>query len=313
MDRVPEMRLIRLYLRLGGRVGVMMTKFIVQDGVVVRSGVYALTQQTTSGGQEFGNILDASVYSVDHVAQEPDLEGNTQIPFASHPYYSVDRPGGCEGCLAGWVRYSDVAPQSVVQQLNGINVDCFRVGARCMTIEELLPSSDGFELYDESEFGRPRKPSVFGWDKYHGPCDVPVWARARDAFRIVAAQGLRTTGGTDGPGGIPSELDRVKVLDTLKGRVLGEGAEIEVRPYDPRTLQVEGIAEHIKVGERVFLLSLDPPYQRPDGSSEDLYRLDLDRCSVVPDSADARKEIARGLSANDNLHGPELSRSVWSF
>jgi len=304
MEHIPIKRMGGIVNAMGDLGETLVGKFIVQDGLIVRSGVYAVVRVSPlrNSDDRYGYELIGSAYSGEHVATWADLHNLRKRPFSTHPEFSVSRPSGCENCYAGWIVYSHAAPHSKASGLMAVNLECFKIRSHCEFIEDLLPAAQGFDLYHRlSESAATGKPEA---------CDVPIWARARDAFRVVAARDLRVERLSEGE--LSGENDTIQVVQPLKGEVPAKGAILTVRPWDPSSDQTVGIAEHIPLGQRVLLFDFDRP-EEPPSAGQRAEHFELDRCSVISDTAEARAEIATGMAMNDHLRGPELGDSIWGF
>jgi hypothetical protein len=179
MAKVPEsawnylhpVRIVRTFERMGGRQGLLQCSFIVQDGRIVRKAVSFNLSVPTKPGDDYpdnyGYELIANVVSVQRIVTWGALRGSGE--FGKTPYYTASRPGGCEICMEARLIYSDLTPPDVVRRLNAIQLDCLAVWKGCTTIEDLLPASEPFHLYDGTIGGRPAPPpSEAKADPSHG-------------------------------------------------------------------------------------------------------------------------------------------------
>ncbi len=311
IEHVPLERVVRIVNAMGSRYGTLIGKFIVQDGLIVRSGVYAkvYVPRPRVEGDDSSYSLLASAYSVGQVQQYADRDGWRSFSAAARPFYSASRPSGCEGCMAAWLTYGWNAPTATVKSLSNIKVDCFRFSANCTTVEDLLPATAPFHFYDGRAGARAEDPEFVKMQTMPlGACDIPVWARARDANRIVAATGLLV--GSLKFEGTPEEQDKVKVVDLIKGQSPAGGTIALVEPWEPEE-RTSGSPEHIGAGEHVILMDFSASPKSP--SEPEWSSMNLERCSVVADTPRVRGEIAKGLATNDHLRGPELGPSIWAF
>jgi hypothetical protein len=305
---------------LGGRWARVVVSFTVQDGHILRET--AAVEVTASfrpftSGEEFPLTLKVDTKSRQRVRQTLDdwwvMGGGDQL--ADHPYYKAGRPGGCKiNCEEAVVTYSTRTQPGEIERLSAFNLACLtRIGG-CAKLEELLPAAREWKLYSDAEY-LPRHSKVTGVV----PCDVPVWAMARDAHYAFPVEVLSATVKksprtvTDSATGLSENLNAaqyeeasVRVLAPLKGWPLWPaGAVVTAYPFsgtmsDPDSYEA---AEHLVPGKRyiVFPTGDDRKDERLTSESP----MQLDRCAVWEDTPDVRREVAKGVAMNDDLRGPE--------
>lgn len=61
--------------------------------------------------------------------------------FEQHADYQVGRPGGCEGCMAVWAKFTPYADPSDVSRLMQFNLDCITRWQPCRTQRDIMPAA----------------------------------------------------------------------------------------------------------------------------------------------------------------------------
>ena len=146
----------RIYSGLGGRASTFELTFLVRDGLIVRAGAYAgLDVPPRHAGDDDGYGLIAKVVSMPQLSRDGE-----SIHLEDDPDYVVVRPGGCEPCMEATLVYSDHAPQEKVRRVTMIEPTCLAGPRNCTTVEDLLPASAPFHLYDDAIGARPEATTV---------------------------------------------------------------------------------------------------------------------------------------------------------
>ena len=70
--------------------------------------------------------------------------------------YNIGRPGGCTGCISGWVDLTTNAAPSDIRRLNDIDLSCITTWHQCQTESEIMPTAwkewDQAKPPDEARF-----------------------------------------------------------------------------------------------------------------------------------------------------------------
>jgi hypothetical protein len=208
--------------------------------------------------------------------------------LAQHPYYKVGRPGGCMiACQIGEVYYSTHTPPAEIERLTSYDFSCFTRFHPCAELEDLLPAAKEWHLYKEDEIKQ-----ISMQEK---PCDVPIWALARDARYVLSIEALSAKIVKEGEH--DSEVAKVRVLSSIKEPAPWlPGAVVTAYPYtwSPQA------AEHLVPGRRyiVFPVGDDRRDQRVTKDST----LKFERCGRQEDTPETRRELERGFAQNDTLN-----------
>ena len=291
----------RIYSELGGRASTFELTFLVRDGLIVRAGAYArLDVPPRHAGDDDGYGLIAKVVSMPQLSRDGE-----SIHLEDDPDYVVVRPGGCEPCMEATLVYSDHAPQEKVRRVAMIEPTCLAGPRNCTTVEDLLPASAPFHLYDGAIGARPEATTVQTSPNPH-PCAVPVWALGRDTTQIVLAEALSASGNPSEPEqyDIPGSESTIRVLETLRGQNgFGPNDVITVFPYTPMKWDKDFVPERMIPGKHYFLLGFR---RTTEEQAVKLTGLPLERCSVLPATPAVRAELKRGAQLNDQRPVPEL-------
>jgi hypothetical protein len=131
--------------------------------------------------------------------------------LAQHPYYKVGRPGGCMiNCQIGVVYFSTHTPPAEVERLTSYDFSCFTRFKPCAELEDPLPAAKEWHLYKEDELKQSSLPKK--------PCDIPVWAMARDARYVLSVDAISTkiVKSHEDYGEYHREVAKVRVVSSLK-------------------------------------------------------------------------------------------------
>ncbi len=225
-----------IYESLGGQSSRVEAFFLVEDGFVVRNGLHAALDvpPERKSGEAHGYELLVEAVSLPRLARLGEPGG-----FETNPYYNAVRPGGCMICRQATLAYSDHAPAGEVRRATAIDTSCLVGRSHCRTVEDLLPATEPFHLYDEHPYARSA-PSPPRADPAAHACAIPLWVRGRDASDLVVVEVLQVNLLSRNQGG---EVERymqakVKVLASLRGR-LQTGATLDVEPFQPTPWSLE--------------------------------------------------------------------------
>ena len=293
---------LNLYEWFGGRGSVFTASFTVHNGTIWR--------ESTGIGVSVPRRKMKRVTTVDSVLVFDDFDLRLSMSAASyqrlhrtmtdwsfmgpedelaqHPYYKVGRPGGCMiNCQIGDVYYSTHTPPAEIERLTSYDFSCFTRFHPCTQLEDLLPAAKDWHLYKEGELRQSYLPEK--------PCEVPVWALARDARYVLAVETLSTKVVREAEH--DSEVAKVRVLSSLKEPAPWlPGAIVSAYPY----IYSPQAAEHLVPGRRyiVFPVGNDRRDQRVTKDSP----LRFERCSVQEDNPGTRRELEKGFAQNDALN-----------
>jgi hypothetical protein len=287
-----------LYQWFGGRISAVRASFTVHDGTIWREstamGVSVPRRRIRTGNyDDFDLSLSIGAISYQRLhrtLENPFVYMGGAEGLANHPYYKVGRPGGCKiNCQIGVVYYSTHTAPAEIERLTSYDFSCFTRFHPCTEIEDLLPAAKEWHLYKEDEL----KQSSLS----EKPCDIPVWAMARDVRYVLAVEALSTkiVKKHENYGDYQYELATVRVVSSLKEPAPWlPGTIVSAYPYmwPPQEPFVPGrryIVFPIGNDQRDRLVTKDSP-------------LTLERCGVQEDTPEARRELEKGFSQNDTLN-----------
>ncbi len=179
----------RVYSWFGGRSTRIFVSFTVHDDSIWReSAGIAVTAspKLLSATDEFPLTLIVETKSRQRLRQTKDdswiMGADDQL--AEHPYYKAGRPGGCKvNCEEAVVTYSTRTPSTEIDRLTSFNLSCLTRFSSCMELEQLLPAAKDWHLYHEEENSAMQQTA-----STPKPCDVPLWAIARDTRYALIIQ-----------------------------------------------------------------------------------------------------------------------------
>jgi hypothetical protein len=309
---------LNLYQWFGGRDSGFRATFTVHDGTIWRESsaigvsiprrrMHRYTDVDTilvSDDIDTTLSIGAESYQRLHrTVENPFLHmGDSEDELAQHPYYKVGRPSGCMiNCQIGIAYYSTHTPPSEIVRLTSYDFSCFTRFNPCAHIEDLLPAAKEWHLYDDAYESSPTVPKP---GPLPPPCsNIPVWAQARDARYVLAVEALSTEIAKhhEDYGEYLREVTKVRVVRSLK----------EPAPWLPGAIVN---ADNREWFDEAFLSGQDEPLvpgQRfivfPVGNDEkhDILTKDspikLDRCGVLEDTPEIRRELEKGFAQNDTL------------
>jgi hypothetical protein len=287
----------------GGGLRLMQAMFLVQNGVVIRSGVSIdMTPSPLAKGVQpacCGFELIMSIRSQDSLGM-PEWWQEEQR--SRHPDFTAWRPGGCTFCLMGRVTYADSMPSEEAAKLSDFQLSCATRWSSCITLEELDPAAHAWHLYG-GPWGDPpendiTQPTPVG-------CALPLYSLGRDANRIVSVQALEdgVSLGKD-TYGIERESSRVRVLAALKGispwatdsiqKIVSSGSPFDDQMRTPAHL----------VKNRDYFL------KEGRGVQDDV---SFENCGIIERDTAGDQEVRRGIAMDDRLKGFEPSISLEGF
>ena len=172
----------RSYELLGGRDGAMVVSFLLQDGVIWRSGIELMVGATPRA--DYGYMIFLKAHASDSLR---DSWVGDEEQLARHPNYKAHRPGACEGCLAAEVTFTPYIAPSTLRELTAYNLSCLtRLVHSCVNLPDVLPIAHDWHFYPETE-GEAKPPAKPATPK---ACDAPLYALGRDADTVFVVDVL---------------------------------------------------------------------------------------------------------------------------
>ncbi|NYF52877.1 hypothetical protein [Tunturiibacter gelidoferens] len=199
--------------------------------------------------------------------------------------------------------YSTHTPPAEIERLTSYNFSCFTQLIACAHIEDLLPASKEWHLYDEYQSSPtvpippPRPESSYAKMPIPPPCsNIPVWAHARDVRYTLAVEVLPTTADDQkyDPG-----MAKVRVVTSLKEPAPWlPGAIVRTYHYGNGSIPPEKDGELVS-GKRFIVFPVGND-ERHDIVTKDS-PIKLERCGVLEDTPEIRRELEKGFAQNDTL------------
>jgi hypothetical protein len=309
-----------LYSWFGGRSSAFKASFTVQDGTIWRQNTaigVSVPRRTMRRDNDFDWFLSVGAGSYQRLhrtIEDPFLFMGGAEGLSQHPYYKVGRAGGCMiNCQMGVAYYSTHTPPAEIVRLTSYNFSCFTRFNPCMKIEDLLPAAKEWHLYDEYDSNpsvtspppRPEfNPSVSKQSPLpEKPCDIPVWAIARDARYVLAVEALSTeiVKVHEDYGDYHREVAKVRVVSSLKepapwlpGAIVSTDHLFGANDASPSSED-----DHLDPGRRYIVFAIG------NDSRDQLVTKDspvrFERCGVQEDTPEVRRELEKGFAQNDTL------------
>ena len=278
----------------GGRLATLLTTFVVQDSVVLRkSAVFIYDVPSTPSGSSGYSLIATSRATSRLTSGGWPLIGSEQL--AEHPFYAVTRPGGCSFCLMANVTFTPDTPDPEMRRLTTFNLNCITRLRPCRYLEDIYPAAEDWHLYDGTLGGRPSPPNQVRTENVPLPlaCGVPLFARGREAGQILSVTALSES--QEGqPGEVIEEKASVRLSGVLKGETEYKPGElISVTSRSDSRYSPNEIETPLTPGKQFLLLTV----YREDKS----HPLELERCLVLPDTPEVRKQLEAGMAQNDSL------------
>jgi hypothetical protein len=304
MSPLRSLHAFDIYRWLGGRPTRIEVQFIVQDGTIWRTSITMMLEappRKMFDGYPYEIMVRTKSQQALRGSEDGGRVLGSEDELAQHPYYKAGRPGGCTMCLLAGVTYSTLTPQPEINRLTDFDLSCITRWNACLQPRDLLPAAREWHLYDyldadyEDPAYTPGPP---------GPCDIPIWALARDADLVLRVEALASSGNRT----TLSQSVPVRIIASLKGPPeFPAGAIVKIHPYtfvgldeNPRVM------EPLTPGKHYILLVTGESYGKMVPIDEK-YGLPLNRCGAQEDTSDVASGLEKGFAQNDALRGSELS------
>lgn len=301
----------RLYDLLGGRAARIVASFSIQDGRVLREELGVLVSTTRVGNwygsEEYPLTLIVQTKSRSRLKQSQVdwwIMGDDE-QLAIHPYFKAGRPGGCKiNCEEAVVTYSTRTPFKDIDRLTSFNLSCLTRLAPCKELDQLLPAASDWRLYKDEDVDLRRIETAA-----HKPCDIPLWAIARDARYALAVTGFSAVKQQRSDAGSKYEIEvaKVKINTILKGTPPWPLLSIVTAyPYSGYANEADtaGYVEHLAPRRSYIVFPVGD--DRKDQKLTEDSSMRLDRCDVWEDTPENRHLVESGIAQNDSFQGPEF-------
>jgi hypothetical protein len=240
-DRGPFVRaedwLLYLYMRAGGRPSKVVARVGMRDGTVWRKDltvtIYTPTRFEWFTNEPSGFVLVATVNGVPRMDYFGEPWVSSQLLL--HPDYEIGRPGGCEGCVSGWVKFTPYADPLDVQRLMQLNLSCLTRWNPCTSQSDIMPSAWSQYVAENSQ--TDSRPSCLS---------AIVKLFGRDSANAATAEVVRYREDLHSD----TMIAAVRVIERLKGMR-------DWKAGDTHTVSLEHgrycVAENVRVGSKLIL------------------------------------------------------------
>ncbi len=157
-DEGPFVRMVSSltegYMVIGGRPTKITATVGMRDGHVWSKGflvnieTYWHRIPKADSDRWFEYALIASINSVQRLDYGRTLDGD-QITL--HPNYIISRPGGCEGCIEGYVNFTPYADPDDIHRLMQLNLSCLTRIRPCLDQSDIMPAAWGQYLREHPQ------------------------------------------------------------------------------------------------------------------------------------------------------------------
>jgi len=255
-----ELAWLRLYMGVGGHPARIQATVGMRDGIVwsKRFSVLIVTHAHIHSAL-FGEPWDGFYGLIAETRSVSRFDiGSAQLVL--HPDYTIGRPGGCEGCVMGWAKFTPYADPADVRRLMQIDLSCLTRWHSCLSQSDVIPAAWAQYIVE----GNP--PYI---QRTQAPCSPAITEMlGRDSAAIAAATILDYRRLVD-TNGYPYGLATVRVAEKIKGPTdwtAGEVREVRVFPRSKQEhAELRRGAEIILFGrwDRSDEMRLDPGYGCP--------------------------------------------------
>jgi len=293
IDISPPSKLLAYF---GYRPGSIDATVTVVNDILLGDRIEVYMRAPSRDAEPF-NWLAMSIRSQPNLVEEQHHKVDYETQMADHPDYFVGRPGGCEGCMIGWIHFTPHVSKEEYVRMTDFQLDCFTRRKACELPQDLLPMVDPYHLYDWVTRGDPfeRKSLV---------CSVSPHTLGRDAFLVLVVDALSTkphklSEYEGGDGHTYGEYVKVSWVEALKGDVPPQVRAIKTFLPFPGSVegdQIQG-SEHLVPGKRYIVFWSDT-------GSEDAAT--MDRCGFVLDTSKNRELVLAGIAEDSAFESPKL-------
>lgn len=132
-------------------------------------------------------------------------------------------------------------PPTDLRSLLTFDFSCVtRLIRACKNLEDIYPAADAWHLYDGAKVARPAMTTPAAETLPSLACRVPLFARGREAEKILSVTALLTAHEERSPGEV-TETAEVRLNELIKGKSdyrPGDILKVVSRSYAPYTLAI---------------------------------------------------------------------------
>jgi hypothetical protein len=203
--------------------------------------------------------------------------------------YEIGRPGGCEGCIHGWINFNTNADPQDIQRLSAIKFNCITRFRQCVDLPDLVPNA-WREYQDWSKQSQESREA--DWSD----CAVPLNRLAQEAANIVSVEAVGLQPLKQADPNPEYRLTNLRIVELLKNaREQKVGAIVNV--YDPGEdgQGASSSGRQLLPGSHYLLLYAQP------GNLEPQSHIGLADCSVFPLTDAALREVQIGVAKDPSV------------
>jgi len=283
-----ELWLLRQYMRVGGHPARVGATIGMRDGKAWSKGIW-VSIETYEQYDEGADSQDFQFVLLADVKSSPRFEFYG-VPWISkqlvlHPTYLIGRPGGCEGCVEGWIKFTPYTPPEDVRRLFDLNLSCFTRWHSCVSQSDILPAA-------WAQYSR-EQPDPYKPEPHPGCSPAVLEILGRDSASISTGQ-IVSYRESSNENGYKKKVATVRVLERIKGTAgwnPGETREIAILSGTPCS------EEKLHVGSRlIFYGGLDSIAEREPKPHYQWLVVPLNESNL----ASLQRGIAQDYTSNDN-------------
>ena len=219
--------MFRAYMRMGGHPAKIAVEIDMRDGTVWSKGISVGIETYASNGpwtaSDGGRVQYTLVASAQTVPRFRYFEtGLYELQLALHPDYEIGRPGGCEICVMGWVKFTPYAASADVRRLMQFDLSCLTRWHPCLDQNEIMPVAWKQYVAEDA-----RVNATSGVNSCPASAVEMV---GRDSTHIALGEVVEYHEKTDRWGN-PERTAKVRILERLKGLTdwkVGETRDIPI-------------------------------------------------------------------------------------
>ncbi len=274
-------RLFPLYRTLGGRCGFALARIEVVDGRIWGKDYTLLVDVPLVDSPDGSSYLLTA--SANTVWRTEDFHGEIN---AQHAEYRIGHPGGCEGCMAVYARFTPFTDSETVNDFFIFNLDCITRRNPCRDQMDIMPSVWKRVLAEEAK----RDHNSVSMPGVNRACWQTPEFLGRDEENVVIAE-VAATQPVQDYGGPMTEVnfylvDRLKRasfwIADARYKVMIDNAAIKTREHPERL--------DLKRGAK-FILTFPAPSQLPPYNW-----LDINACNILQLTDAALAAVRQGMS-----------------
>jgi len=280
--------LLKAGLRIGIRPAIVVATLRVRDGLIWgKSFDLVVGVSNLSDPDAWPYMLMASTRTVSRF--DSFYRADAQLEL--HKNYQIGRPGGCEGCLFGYVNFTPYANPADIRRLMQINLDCLTRWHPCQDQADILPNAWKQKL-EEQAFVDAQ------YEKHELNCNAEL--AGRDLPNAVIAEVLEIAKDPDNQNGLRIQA---RLVRALKGAAFWKVGTEEQLDMDTVWCPEPGLK--LRKGMKAIFLLHDR--SQTDGNAP----LDVAACGIYAASDENLAKIQKGIDQDFLAGETEKEQLAW--